>query len=272
MFPIIFLDISYLSNTYFYFLQAPQRMRDLDIKEENEENHSFGKPQRMKDMLDTKEENEENRSLGMPQRANPNHSKNVSFPMPQRANHSKNISISVTPASPSRLAQRSQSTPPPISRRSPFKIQKQQRQPQQPLQQLSQESQQSLLQPENHFQENFREVDFTKKPIVPSRRSPVEIIHQQQSQPHQQLSQQQIEPRQPISRQCPVERQQQQQQQQQFSQQPQQQLQPQYIRPQAKSVIVNGKSYLKGEKVGHGGSCVVYKVNSLHYINRIMYK
>ena len=82
-------------------------MRDLDIKEENEENHSFGKPQRMKDMLDTKEENEENRSLGMPQRANPNHSKNVSFPMPQRANHSKNISISVTPASPSRLAQRS---------------------------------------------------------------------------------------------------------------------------------------------------------------------
>ena len=249
-------------------------MRDLDIKEENEENHSFGKPQRMKDMLDTKEENEENRSLGMPQRANPNHSKNVSFPMPQRANHSKNISISVTPASPSRLAQRSQSTPPPISRRSPFKIQKQQRQPQQPLQQLSQESQQSLLQPENHFQENFREVDFTKKPIVPSRRSPVEIIQQQQSQPHQQLSQQQIEPRQPISRQCPVERQQQQQQtqQQQFSQQPQQQLQPQYIRPQAKSVIVNGKSYLKGEKVGHGGSCVVYKVNSLHYINRIMYK
>ena len=110
-------------------------MRDLDIKEENEENHSFGKPQRMKDIeIKVVEENDqENRSLGMPQRANANHnhhSKNVSFPMPQRANNSKNsVSVSVTPASPSRLlAHRSQSTPPPISRRSPIKIQKQQRQ------------------------------------------------------------------------------------------------------------------------------------------------
>ena len=213
-------------------LQAPQRMRDLDIKEENEENRSFGKPQRLKD-LEIKEENEENRSLGMPQRAN--HSKNVSFPMPQRANNSKNISVTVTPASPSRLAHRSHSTPPPISRRSPVKIQKLQRQPQ-PQQQLSQQS--------HHLQPEYRQ------PI--SRRSPVEIQHQpqQQPQPHQQLSQQQqqLEHPQPISRRSPVEIQ-------------QQQPQPQRQHSQQQQiVIVNGKSYLKGEKVGTGGSCVVYKV------------